>query len=396
MNFNKDIKNNKISIISSIILTGFIVSVFFHYILGFYLKSGYPYNTYLFDPNYFFNDFFTIYDLTKNSHNYTNPYFPFANVIVLFLTYLNKYLAFYSIILVFYLTMFYQNYNYIINDIENKFSQYHIFMIFTFISYPVLFALDRGNIEIILYIFLALFFYFYSKDKPIWYIIFLSAAICMKLYPAVLLILLLSDKKYKETIYIVIFSLGITLASYEFLSIAFNENVFNTISAHLEVLNSFNYRCFYHSNGLDHNHTLWVLLEIISGLVNLSQLSIIYLLFVIILFLYISYYVVFIENIKWKKVALLILTMLLFPYTSFDYTLIHIYFPMILFINFNERDKYDLLYSILFGFLMIPLAYYYIFEDISISAVIYPAVMILIIVIIILDGLKQKKQKKTI
>lgn len=387
-----NIKNNKVHLISSIIISGFILSIFFHYIFGSYLNSGYPYNTFLFEPKWHFNDFFTIYDSIVCDHEYANPYFPFANVLIYIISFFNNYFVFISMMLIFFIVLSYQNYHYIVNKIENKFYKFQTFIIFTFISYPVLYTVDRGNIEVLLYVFLFFFFYYYYEQKStISSILFLSLAISMKLYPAVLIILLVSDKKYKEALYTILTSFIIVILSYWFLGyVVYNQTLAETIIGHHDVLKYFSFTCLNYANGLHHNHTLWVLVEILSGFKNLSNLTNIYLIFAIVIFAYISYYVISIENIKWKKVALLIISMIIFPYTSYDYTLIHLYFPITMFIN-SDNNNCDYLYAIFFSILLIPLAYYYLFEDISVSTIIYTLVMIIIILMIIVNGLNIKK-----
>ena len=68
----------------------------------------------------------------------------------------------------------------------------------------------------------------------------------------------------------------------------------------------------------------------------------------------------FIETDFWKKVSLLVFIMLLFPYTSADYKLLHLFIPIVLFINNKKEEKNDLIYTILFALLLIPKNYRFI------------------------------------
>ena len=67
-----------------------------------------------------------------------------------------------------------------------------------FLTYPFLFTMDRGNIEILLFISLLFFLYYFLQKKFVLSAIFLSIAIAMKAFPAVFLILYLPEKKYRE------------------------------------------------------------------------------------------------------------------------------------------------------------------------------------------------------
>jgi hypothetical protein len=69
-------KEEKIRIFVLIILTGFIVSVVYHYVLGAYFLKGYPANSFLFTPLDKLNDFFNVYAVKGSI------YFPFANFII--------------------------------------------------------------------------------------------------------------------------------------------------------------------------------------------------------------------------------------------------------------------------------------------------------------------------
>jgi hypothetical protein len=63
------------------------------------------------------------------------------------------------------------------------------------LSYPVLFCLDRGNIEIMMAPLIGWALYFYRRHRDLAGTACLLPAICLKLYPALLLILLLRRKK---------------------------------------------------------------------------------------------------------------------------------------------------------------------------------------------------------
>ncbi|MBO4426050.1 MAG: DUF2029 domain-containing protein [Clostridiales bacterium] len=84
-----------------------------------------------------------------------------------------------------------------------------------FLSTPVIYALERGNIIIYSFVFLLLFFVCYDDNRA-WLreagYIFLAMSAAIKLYPAIFGLLLLRDRKIKEAvrtiIYGVIFAIG--------------------------------------------------------------------------------------------------------------------------------------------------------------------------------------------
>jgi hypothetical protein len=108
-------------------------------------------------------------------------------------------------------------------------------------------------------------------------------------------------------------------------------------------------------------------------------------------------FVIFIEKEEWKKVALLIFSMLLLPTISAEYKLLYVIIPLYLFINIEHQSKWDILYLLLFGLLLIPKDYYFFSRvysdamgahDISIAVVINILTMLLMSLLIVVNGMK--------
>jgi hypothetical protein len=76
---------------------------------------------------------------------------------------------------------------------------------------------------------------------------------------------------------------------------------------------------------------------------------------------------------------------LLLPYVSGDYTLIQLYFPLVFFLNARRVSRWDVVYVALFGILLVPVDYYFMLYDISISVIIYPAALVALVLLAILD-----------
>ncbi len=104
---------------------------------------------------------------------------------------------------------------------------------------------------------------------------------------------------------------------------------------------------------------------------------------------------VFRETERWKLVLLATVPGLLLPHVSADYTLIGLYFPLVFFLNARRVSRLDVVYVALFGILLVPVDYYYflyyiprdntILHDISISVVIYPAALVALVLLAMLD-----------
>ena len=242
LEINKEIKEAKIRNIATIILTGFVASVFFHYFLGVYQNMPYPYNTFLFLPIDKFNDFFNFYDLLQYREpylgNHQSVQYPFSNLIGYAFTILPRSTAFavYTMLFMYAFIIFAVLFTYA----ENSKKHLSELLIISLLTYPILFTLDRGNIESFVFISLLAFVYFYEKKKYILSVVFLSFAIAMKLFPIVLVIIYLSDKKYKEVFFTGLCTGLLTFFSLLFFKGGIYENLVQIISgANLVRLNVF-------------------------------------------------------------------------------------------------------------------------------------------------------------
>lgn len=242
---NMEVKETKIRNIATIILTGFVASVFFHYFLGVYQNMPYPHNTFLFLPSDRFNDFFNFYNILQ----YQEPYFgnhqsvqyPFSNLIGYAFTILPRTTAFivYTMLFMYAFIIFAVLFTY------PKNSKKHIseLLIISLLTYPILFTLDRGNPESYVFISLLGFIYFYEKKEYLLTVIFLSSAIAMKLFPIVFVIIYLSDKKYKEVLLTGLFTCILTIFSLLFFKGGIYENLVQVIrGANLSGLKLFSTR----------------------------------------------------------------------------------------------------------------------------------------------------------
>lgn len=396
-------KEHKINIVRTIIIIGFTLSVLFHYVLSHYNGLNYyPFNTFLFNPADKFNDFFNIYHAAVLLNPYAffvSVYFPFTFIIMYLFTMISANYAFSLFLLIFIAYFIYYIHKNIndhgSSDIANKILNVFVF---SFMAYPFLFNIDRGNMECLIFVFLALFIYFYQKKQVYIGAIFLSLAASMKLYPWIFAVLLLSDKKYKSIFISIALVVLLTLVS----AAAFQGGISGSFAGLLNNLNKFNQGYLMHYTGLQHNLSLYgvaylLLQSNIFHLINPLFEFILRNYFIVagIMLGSVMAYIMFVnERALWKKSALLVFLILLLPPVSFDYKLIHLFIPLMLFFNCDEKsNKFNFVYSLLFGLLLIPKDYYIIADDISIAVILNPAIMLAMIFLIISSGLKSQSKR---
>jgi hypothetical protein len=225
----------------------------------------------------------------------------------------------------------------------------------------------------------------------------------MKAYPAVFLVFLLSEKRYREIIFTILFVAVITYISF----LCHKGDFLTNLNYVLSGFDIQNFPIFAQSNALRRGVSLYDLVKLIFiqfniiGFVDLDKFFAIYPKIVFPLFFLLAGYIIFVKQEFWKKVAILVFAMLLFPYMSADYRLLHTFIPMFLFINSANRDKLELFYIVMFGLLLIPKDYY-IFpgiisdsgkSDVSIAVVLNILIMLIMMTAIIADGLKKARYK---
>ncbi|MGB8212228.1 MAG: glycosyltransferase 87 family protein [Anaerolineales bacterium] len=400
-------RNKKIYVLSFVIVVGFVYAVAFHYVQGFYKGLPYPNNTFLFTAQDRFSDFF---DVLRDGHT-LNPYlgyqsaqYPFLAVVGYLFSLIpnNTYVIYICIFCASFLF-----FNFAFLSIGNLYaSATHIFII-TFLSYPFLFALDRGNFESLLFILLLAFTFFYTKKHYLASAIILAFAISMKIYPAILLVLFIPEKKYHEAAVCAISTIVITLASL----LCFKGGLFANLSFLMKGSNIGSNWMFTHfvsieSNLVQRGVSLLTFIKIISfetGLLPgflINHFSSFYMGLAVFLGVLAVTYVIFVEKEEWKRFALLIFAMLLLPSISADYKLLHVFIPLYVFINNKEVSKSDMIYLLMFCLLLIPKDYLYftsvvsdyllnrVVHDISISVFINILIMLLMSAIIMISGIR--------
>ena len=397
-------RENKIAASSLIILAGFVLSVFYHYYEGVYMGQGYPYNTFLFKPNDRWADFIKLVNITHNPYSVIRGWgnfpflyrfawlFSFGHLNIMVKAYLLLFVSFFT-----YVCWKNVKTTNLLDTIKNVF-------IFAFLAYPFLFSIDRANFEIVVFACLYGYFILYHKHSIIASIL-LAFAVALKVYPAILALLFLTDKKYKEFFLAAGLSFFLTIASYAILPGGLVENIkgnFNNITAYNKSYAIFN-------GGLPFGNSLFGAIKFVvfwvkPGLIfNPSTTVFIggalpyYYIFTGFVLLGLFAYVVFVEKSFWKKAAIFVCALNLLPTVSGDYKLLHLFIVLFLFINETEHNPWDWLYILLLSLVMIPKDYFRLLAepDVSLSVFVNPLLMLLLITVIIGTGLQEDHRIRT-
>jgi hypothetical protein len=271
---------------------------------------------------------------------------------------------------------------------------------------------DRSNLEALVFPAIAGFFYFYylRPEKKRWLAyICLAVAICLKIYPATLLLIPLSDKRFKGALYTALGCLAAEGVSMFALGVVTGDGFVGTIQAAVRAVQGGQGQ---HLLGVHMAHSLFgaiaLLIEPFTRAEAILAVVRPYLAFTIVVFAAIAAYVLFVEKEPWRKAALLLLSALVLPYVSSDYTLIQLYPAIVLFLAAGGMSRARATtYTVLFAVLLVPTDYYvfqsprflsrmaeHMVSEVSTSVLVYPAVMLTIMALIVYDGFRQRRETR--
>jgi hypothetical protein len=362
----------KLSRIRLIVIAGFAAAVAYcliqSQILG---RVAAPYSTFLFDPRERFTDFL-LNGAARSMDPYAYPgsvYFPFAFVSLFPFMLLKGHAGLYPYLLA-----------------VSAFAWHHCKSAFerlglghpglsafaiVFLSYPMLFELDRANFEGWVFVFTGLFLSAYRKGRYPLSAVMLGCAAAIKGYPGLFCLLFLSERRFRE--------LGIffaTIAAASLLgAMVFDTGLVGTMLKLQDNLRWFHQTYVVRLDSLVFNSSLFGLLRILfspfvpglmpvdagvtgrwagaymalSGALQLGAIA----------------WVLFLEKTLWKRVFLIVASFILLPPVSFDYKLIHLLLPLLLFVEDRKVSRYDGAYAALFGLLLIPKAYIVLHDAVS-------------------------------
>lgn len=399
-------KSDKVALFSNIILVGFVMGVIYHYVLGFYMQLGQPYNTFIYPPSMAFCDFTGIANYAKQLNPYHEVvlwacYFPLDYIFLYPFSLIKNFVVSYTLyISIFLIFLIYANTKAFACENLTKLQNFQNIFILSVVSYPVLYMLDKGNLDSILFIILALFVSAFKSEKYFLAAILLGIENAFKPFPIFFLILFLMKKKYKEFFISLLISALLIIGGFMFLKGPF----FDQIIIFIKSLALFKARyALGPALGIGFSSSLFmplkaVMLHFSTKVSDIATFVKIYDYFSLFASI-ITLFFVWREKILWKQLTLLICNFLLLPYCTYDYKFIFLFIPLWLFVNTEEKSKFDLTYIILFALLFVPKSIIINFPGIhlqnqswlTLSAIINPVIMIILTLLIIYEQFLSKK-----
>ena len=213
-------KEDKISLFILIITAGFFVAVVFHYVMGVYLGKPWPANTFLHIPNAHFWDFILVVRQSRSLDPFTNDIggfagAPFAQFVGYMFSLVSRQWIQLCIFFGTFFIVFVIMAKHFLYGLKSKITSFQALAIFliVFVTYPVLFAVDRANFDLLTCGCLFLFAFTYERQQYKTSAIFLAVAIAIKIYPAVFILVYIFDKKNREALLVIFGAILLTSLS---------------------------------------------------------------------------------------------------------------------------------------------------------------------------------------
>lgn len=389
----------RVELITTIILIGFSLTIFYQFILGTYLGLGIPYTTFL-APTTHFSDFDIIINESSRLSPYSSvdrsAYLPLTYLIGFIISFIPKAVCYTICVGTFMCFFVYFHYrNLQVGETEQttlqKIGVLKNTFILCFLTYPILFMIDRGNLDFVVIALLLLFAYYYVREQSITSCLFLAFAIALKGYPAIFLLVFLADKRYKEIIIATVTPAVISFVGF----FAFKGGFINNVMALLTNVKLYSTMSLVQFEAHRYTSNCWgavrAIFEIVQPPTTFATLFSIVSIVTALSLILICIYALFVETELWKIVTLLTMASLTLGSVTFDYRLVLLFLPLYLFIlHSKEIGNLNIFYCVCFALLLMPKNIIITTGGTSISVILNPLLMCLLAVVIMWQGFKSK------
>lgn len=258
------------------------------------------------------------------------------------------------------------------------------------ISYPFLFSLDRANIECLMLLMILLSWQTRNTAYENWGCLLLGWVGAIKLYPLLYLLPDLMNWRFRKLALTASSAVVTTLIGFKLVP-GDNRQTLVLLAKNLRI---FHAEYVTWSSGVHYSASLLAAVKaacfFCSGLLRVDSIH-------VVRFAENNWRFIVLTGLagmlvagwklrkadEWKCIFAAVAAMILLPPVSFDYKLLHLILPMVLFIN-TPAAAHDRVFTILFGLLMIPKAWFFISGDISIAVILNPVLICLMLVMLLI------------
>lgn len=392
-------KEEKTVLLVFTVVVGFSIATAYHYVMGHYLHKAWPANTFLYLPEVRFLDF----DLVVRQSAALDPFgedigglagTPFGQFIGYLFSVIRPASLRLPIFFASFFFLFIPMVKHYLYGLKSRLALHQLLPLFTlvFLTYPVLFALDRANFDLLVLPLLFLFTFAYTRQHYKTSTVFLALAIAVKPYTAVFLMVYVFDRRYRHSLLAILAALLLSAVS---LSV-FKDGLFVESQKYFQALSrfasdpSFGSQVAYTS---DLFSSLTVLTKSVGNALGkdiyLPDHSNIRLAYAALAALAAIHLVVQLwQHPKplWKTISVLTILILLLPFNTHDYRLIYLFVPMLMYVATSRDERHSLIIMILWGLLLVPKNYYRLGPEQNVGMVINPLLLMALLICILPDA----------
>jgi hypothetical protein len=368
--------------------------------MGYYFGKPWPANTFLHTPEARFWDF----KLVVRQSAALDPFgediggfagSPFAQLVGYVFSLVRPALLQLLIFLGSFFVVFIMMIKHYLYGLKSRLTAHQLLAIFAIalLTYPVLFAVDRANFDLLVVPLLFLFALAYERQKYAASTVFLVLAIALKPYTAVFTIVYFLDKRFKYgllVVFNVVFLTALSLSLFKDGLFVETQKYFAALRHTADYLSVGNQQVF----TSDLYSLLTVIMRIVGDVFNTdiylpahpgARIS-----YAIIAAVVSIYFVVRLwqePKPLWKVIAVLTILIILLPINTHDYRLTYLFIPMLMYLATRDKTRNDLLIVILWGLLLVPKNYYRLQQPPqNIGMIINPLLLIGLLICIVPDA----------
>jgi len=371
MNFSQ----RKAAFAMTALACGLVAALTWHWYQGAIQGRGYPFDTFLFPSQARFSDFYDTVTASARWQPYSQlaVYLPFTYVALHPFSWMPA-LPAYGLYLTITLGLLFRSVFLILSTRfgQTRFAALTAAMLLG-CSYPFIFCIDRGNIELTVMWLICEFVYRFRCRSYATGLAYLVAAICMKIYPAVFFAMLLPRGRLRLLGISVVGVLVITVASMSLFTGTLTDNITQWKSQAAYFTTNY----VIGNAGMGGTASLWNAVKIVviqqhiydlnhdpthavkdfAG--YLRHLLRWYSIGLVLTSMYLTFHVVVVETSYWRRVALLNLLMVLATPAGAEYKLVHAITSLVCLIATAERRSGDWAAVGLITLALIPKKYFY-------------------------------------
>ncbi len=392
---------------------GMLAALIYHGWEGWVEKAGFPYNTFLFSPADRFADFTNLMKLARLPSPYTQlgNYPPTIYMILRFFGGWPTweagvlFIGLPTLALAFLLGYALQP------VVRNLALTVPATLLLMGCSYPLIFCLDRANIEIVMVFLIAAALLCFSRNHYSLGLAFLVPAICFKVYPVLLTALLIRKHQTHRVLIAGVAVVAITLYSFSTFSTTISENMTLTQMS----LERYTHGYIINNLGLAGTASLWNMLKVVVySVITFIEYAFhtriliyeqtvetaygAYRFIYGLLAILVTLFAMFVERKFFRRVILLLLLMATSAPTGSDYRLLHVSVAMVCLMLLPMKRRHDFIALCLLAFATIPKREFIFtwlgmtdsgYADVSLGVLLNPLCIFTAMFLLIRDGFRQ-------